>query len=53
MERIRMMSHNLWKCDNNKPAWEEKGYDCSAETRSKGFVKLYGEVAPDVIDSEL
>ena len=49
MERIRMMSHNLWKCDNNKPAWEEKGYDCSAEVRSKGFVKLYGELAPDVI----
>ena len=49
MSKIRLMTHNLWRKDNNSPGWEEKGYDCSAQARSKGFVKLYGELAPDVI----
>ena len=49
MSKIRLMTHNLWRKDNNSPGWEEKGYDCSAEARSRGFVKLYGELAPDVI----
>lgn len=46
---LRIMSHNLWKNDDNHPAWNEKGLDCSAATRSKGFVKVYTELQPDII----
>ncbi len=49
MSKIRIMTHNLWKKDKNTPAWEAKGYDCSAEVRSKGFIRLYGELMPDLI----
>lgn len=43
------MSHNVWKCDDNQPAWEEKGLDCSAPVRSKGMVRVYTETHPDII----
>ena len=46
---LRIMSHNLWKNDDNRPAWSEKGLDCSAETRSKGFIQVYTELLPDLI----
>ena len=46
---LRIMSHNLWKNDANKPAWEEKGLDCSADARVKGFIKVYEELSPDII----
>lgn len=46
---LRIMSHNLWKNDLNKPEWEAKGADCSAETRSKGFVRVYKELEPHII----
>lgn len=46
---IRLMSHNQWKCDNNLPAWEAKGLDCSASARVRGFVRVYRDTQPDVI----
>lgn len=49
MGRIRIMSHNLWKCDNNKPAWAEKGEDCGAKVRSAGMARVYTETLPDLI----
>ena len=44
-----LMSNNQWKCDTNKPAWEEKGLDCSAEGRVGGLLRAYKEVMPDVL----
>jgi len=49
MGSLRIMSHNLWKCDHNCPAWEAKGEDCSAATRAKGMVRVYAETQPDII----
>ena len=46
---IRLMTNNIWWCDNNLPDWERAGLDCSAVARAKGFVRVYGELAPDVI----
>lgn len=49
MGKLRIMSHNVWKCDDNQPAWAEKGHDCSAAARSKGMVRIYAETMPDII----
>jgi hypothetical protein len=43
------MSHNVWKCDRNLPAWEAMGEDCSAAARAKGMVRVYTETLPDII----
>ena len=44
-----IMSNNIWKCDDNLPSWKEKGGDCSAEVRSKGLLRVYRELLPDVL----
>jgi len=49
MGQLRLMSHNVWKCDGNLPAWKEKGEDCSSPARAKGMVRVYTETRPDVI----
>ena len=49
MGNIRIMSHNVWKCDDNLPEWEAKGEDCSAVARAKGMVRVYSETQPDII----
>lgn len=49
MGKLRIMSHNVWKCDENLPAWAEKGEDCSAAVRSNGMVRVYTETKPDII----
>ncbi len=49
MGKLRIMSHNVWKCDNNLPAWEMKGEDCSAIARAKGMVRVYADTQPDII----
>jgi len=49
MNTLRLMTHNQWKNDNNQPAWEEKGLDCSASVRMRGFVRVYKETMPDII----
>ena len=49
MGKLRLMSHNVWKCDKNQPDWEAIGMDCSASVRARGMVRLYGEIAPDII----
>ena len=49
MGKIRLMSHNQWKCDENQPAWMEQGLDCSAEARIRGFVRVYRDTQPDII----
>lgn len=49
MGNLRIMSHNVWKCDNNLPDWIAKGEDCSAIARAKGMVRVYTETKPDII----
>lgn len=49
MGKLRIMSHNVWKCDDNLPAWIAKGEDCSAGKRAEGMVRVYTEVMPDII----
>lgn len=49
MGNLRLMSHNIWNCDNNLPAWQAKGEDCSAQVRMPGMVRVYRETGPDII----
>ncbi len=49
MEHIRLMSHNQWYCNDNTPAWKEKGLDCSAAVRERGFARVYDETHPDIV----
>ena len=49
MGNLRLMSHNIWNCDNNLPAWQAKGEDCSAQARMPGMVRVYRESGPDII----
>lgn len=49
MASIRIMTHNQWKNDSNRPEWEEKGFDCSARVRTKGFARVYSETLPDIV----
>ncbi|MCQ2414106.1 MAG: hypothetical protein MJ082_04860, partial [Clostridia bacterium] len=49
MARLRLMSNNQWKMDDNCSEWEAKGLDCSGEVRERGFAALYHELAPDVV----
>ena len=46
---IRMMTHNLWKNDENRPNWAANGQDCSAGARAAGFVRVYRELQPDIV----
>ncbi len=48
-KRLRLMTHNIWNRDDNSPKWAEKGYDCSAEARVQGLLRVYRETQPDVI----
>ena len=47
MSKLRLMSNNQWKNDEN--LWEHLGLDCSAAARARGFAAAYAETAPDVI----
>ena len=49
MPKLRLMSHNIWNCDNNSPDWEKRGEDCSAEARVGGLLRVWRECDPDVI----
>ena len=49
MGKLRIMTHNVWKRDENQPAWEAKGEDCSAPVRAKGMVQVYMDKKPDII----
>ena len=49
MGKLRIMSHNIWKCDKILPDWIAKGEDCSAAVRSKGMVRIYAETQPDIV----
>lgn len=46
------MTHNVWNCDNNHKAWEEKGEDCSAKARVGALVQIYRDTLPDIIGGQ-
>lgn len=43
------MSNNQWLCDENQPFWAERGLNCSAACREKGFARLYQRLEPDAV----
>ena len=47
--KLRLMTHNQWKNDENRPAWAEKGLDCSASVRVRGFARVYKDTMPDIV----
>ena len=49
---IRIMTHNVWQNDTNKPAWAEKGEDCSAYARVGGLLRVYRETEPDIVGGQ-
>lgn len=49
MSSIKIMSNNIWYLGDNDPRWQERGEDCSAEHRAKGFIRVYSELLPDII----
>ena len=49
MGSLRIMTHNVWKCDENNAEWAAIGADCSAAARAKGMVRVYAETQPDLI----
>lgn len=46
---IRLMTHNVWNCDENQTAWKNNGEDCSAQARVGGVLRAYTETLPDII----
>lgn len=46
------MSQNQWNCTPNRPWWEERGLDCSAEYRMKGHIRVLSELMPDVLGGQ-
>ena len=46
---MRIMSNNIWWCDENHEAWETQGADCSAKARAPQLVRLYKETLPDIL----
>ena len=52
MERIRLMTHNVWNHDNNDPRWEARGEDCSARGRVGGLLRVYEDTMPDIIGGQ-
>lgn len=51
MSKLRLMGHNQWNTDK-RSAWTEQGFDCSAETRMHGFIRVFKELCPDVVGGQ-
>lgn len=52
MSTIRLMSQNQWNRTNNKDAWEALGLDCSSAVRMKGHIRVFKELAPDIVGGQ-
>ena len=46
---LRIMTNNVWQCDDNQDAWRAIGEDCSAKNRAIGLAKAYAACKPDII----
>ena len=51
MSKLRLMGHNQWNT-GSRTAWTEQGFDCSVETRTRGFIQVFKELAPDVVGGQ-
>ncbi len=49
MPNLRLMSHNQWNRDDNRPEWAARGLDCSAAHRMRGIARVFDELQPDVV----
>lgn len=49
---LRIMTNNVWNRDANSEAWAAIGKDCSAPVRAPGFVRVYSESRPDVVNTQ-
>ena len=52
MSKLRLMSQNQWNNTPNRPSWEARGLDCSAEVRMKGHAEVFAELLPDVVGGQ-
>lgn len=49
MEKLRLLSNNVWSSRKNHTWWIERGLDCSSAARAPQFAKVYQDLLPDVI----
>ena len=49
MNKLRIMTNNVWSCGKNQPWWQERGLDCSSYARAPKFARVYKETMPDMI----
>ena len=49
MDKLRLLTNNVWCCWDNQPWWIERGMDCSSDARSEGISRVYEELLPDII----
>ena len=49
MDKLRILSNNVWSCTKNQPWWIEQGLDCSSAARAPIFAQVYKELLPDLI----
>ena len=49
MDKLRILSNNVWACSKNYPWWEERGLDCASPARAPLFARAYKELLPDLI----
>ena len=49
MDKLRIMSNNVWSCGSNPPWWAERGLDGSSKARAPKFAQVYLDTLPDLI----
>ncbi len=49
MDKLRILTNNVWCCWDNQPWWEERGLNCASDHRAPGIARVYEELLPDII----
>ena len=49
MDKLRILSNNVWSSRKNHTWWKEQGLDCSSAARAPKFARVYKELLPDLI----
>ena len=49
MDKLRILTNNVWCCWDNQPWWEERGLNCDSAYRAPGIARVYEELLPDLI----
>ena len=52
MSKLRLMSQNQWYWSDNRPEWQEQGYDSSAAHRMHGHIQVFKDLMPDVVGGQ-